>query len=76
MQESRLNKNDKKLSRQIEVMDVLERQIKAETKKEQQAVEQRTQAEIEERERQVSIGVVEKPANVGRFKYKMRKTDF
>ena len=46
MQESRLNKNDKKLSRQIEVMEVLERQIKAETKKEQQAVELRTQAEI------------------------------
>ena len=46
MQESRLNKNDKKLSRQIEVMEVLERQIKAETKKEKQAVELRTQAEI------------------------------
>lgn len=55
---------------------MLERQIIAETKKEKQVVELRTQAEIEERERQVSIGVVEKPANVGRFKYKMRKTDF
>ncbi len=57
-------------------MDTLMRQVDIEARKQAKIQEQRQKEEQEERDRQEKIGVVTKPAVVGRFKYKMRKTDF
>jgi hypothetical protein len=69
-------RQEKKLNRQFEIMDTLVRQDIDEVKKQVKAEKARREAEEKERKLQVEVGVVEKPSVIGRFKYKMRKTDF
>lgn len=57
-------------------MDTLTRHEADTEKREAKAEKERIEAELKERHCQEKIGVVNKPAVVGRFKYKMRKTDF
>ena len=57
-------------------MHTLIRQDENETKKHAKAELLRNKIEREEKDRQEKQGIVLKPSNVGRFKYKMKKTDF
>jgi hypothetical protein len=57
-------------------MDTLVRQDTDEVKKQIKAEKARRDAENTEKKLQTEVGMVEKPSVIGRFKYKMRKTDF
>lgn len=52
------------------------RQDTDEVKKQIKAEKARRDAENTEKKLQTEVGMVEKPSVIGRFKYKMRKTDF
>lgn len=52
------------------------RQDADETKRHAKLEALRIKKEKDERDKQEKLGEVSKAANVGRFKYKMRKTDF
>ena len=69
-------RDEKKLYRSFEIMDTLVRQDMDEVKKQTKAEKARRDAEEMEKKLQTNVGVVEKPSVIGRFKYKMRKTDF
>ena len=69
-------REEKKLHRQFQIMDTLVRQDADEVKRQLKAEKLRREAEQKEKELQAQVGIVTKPAVVGRFKYKMRKTDF
>ncbi len=69
-------RKEKNLDHQVDILNTLIRQDENETKKHAKAEQLRRKIEQEEKERQEKQGIVLKPANVGRFKYKMKKTDF
>lgn len=69
-------RQSKKMDRQFEIMDTLTRHEHDTEKRERKAQIERDDAEAKELACQVNIGVVNKPIIIGRFKYKMRKTDF
>ncbi len=76
MEQQALAKQDKLVARQIDIIPTLVRQDADETKKLAKLEALRIKQLKEEKDRQEKLGEVTKPAVVGRFKYKMRKTDF
>ena len=69
-------KQQKKAARQYDNIGVLIGEDAKATKKEEERIRKRQEETIHEKRRQEDEGVVSKPVNTGRFKYKMRKTDF
>lgn len=66
----------RKLEKQYKYIDGYVKQSEKAAKEEEEKVRLRHQEEMAEKARQEKEGVVSKPANIGRFKYSMRKTDF
>lgn len=64
------------INKQVDQISTLIRQDQDETKKLVKIDAKRKKEEKDERNTQEKVGEVNKPAVVGRFKYKMRKTDF
>ena len=69
-------KKQRKAARQYDNIGVLIGEDAKATKKEEERIRKRLEEVIRERRRQEDEGVITKPVNTGRFKYKMRKTDF
>lgn len=69
-------RKEKKLNHQFNIMQTLIKQDEIAAKKEAKAKVQRNLIEQKEKQLQSKVGIVEKPSVIGRFKYKMRKTDF
>jgi len=69
-------KQQKKKTRQYNNIGVLVGEDAKATKKEAERIRKRQEETIREKRRQEDEGVVSKPTYTGRFKYKMRKTDF
>ena len=69
-------KQQKKAARQYDNIGVLIGEDAKATKKEEERIRKRQEEIIREKRRQEDEGVVSKPVNTGRFKYKLRKTDF
>lgn len=69
-------RKEKKLNHEFDIMQTLIRQDENAAKKEAKAEVQRKIIKSKEKELQSKVGIVEKPSVIGRFKYKMRKTDF
>ena len=69
-------REDKNLDHQVDILHTLIRQDENETKRLAKAEALRVKLAKEEKDRQEKLGVVRKSVVVGRFKYKMKKTDF
>jgi len=67
---------EKKAEKAYRQYDALMKQDARETKRLTELEEKRNAEEKEELRLQKEEGIITKPANVGRFKYQMKKTDF
>ena len=76
MEQTALAKQNKLVNHQVGIMDTLIRHDAEAAKKVQKSVERRNTELKQERTTQEQVGVVNKAAKIGRFTYKMRKTDF
>lgn len=64
------------MEKDLDRLDNLLKQNENTTKRLQRKIERKEKAETEEKTRQATVGIITKPKNLGRFKYKQRRLDY